>query len=202
MPTRARLIHVVTLTALAVSALAGCSKTTRHGDGIVQTRRAMIGPEGHREWWLELPVINLTQSGSHRFQLRGLPRLDLSYDLLVIVPEAKRHEQNVASAPWRNTTVSVTVLSPEGAPMGASTYRLGDLFARNGFGASEFEYLPEVTKAVADVGDYDLLIRVDDPSVRRSDRMRIRASATTNDRVNAPHTLLGAEGERVGDPSA
>lgn len=194
MPTRAHLVHLVTVTALAMSVcgLAGCAKTTRHGDATLQTRRPMIGPEGHREWWLELPVVGLAEPGSHRFRLRGLPRLDLYYDLLMIVPEARRHEQNVASAPWRDTSVTVTVLSPGGAPLGGATYRLGDLFGRNGFGGSEFELLPEVTEVVPDGGDYDIVIRVDAPSARRSDRMRIRASTTTNDRVGPPHTSYDA----------
>ena len=194
--TNTRLIHVVTVTAIVASGtciLVGCTTTARRGDAVLRTAPALIGTDGRRNWWLEPPLVSLAESGSHRFRLRGLPRLELSYHLAMIVPEARRHEQNVASAPWRDTCVSVTVLSSGGALLGGANYRLGDLFARNGFGASEFEYLPGVTKVVPDSGDYDLVVVVDRPSARHSDRMRIGASATTNDRVDPPRTLYAAK---------
>jgi hypothetical protein len=98
------------------------------------------------------------------------------------VPEARRHEQDITSAPWRDTTLTVTIRTPTGEQLGGESHRLGDLFGRDGFGAGEYEYLPAVTRAAPSGGDYDLEVRVDQPSPRRDDRVRIRAQATTNDR--------------------
>jgi hypothetical protein len=107
----------------------------------------------------------------------------LGYDVLMLVPEARRGDQDVSTAPWRDTRLTLTVRSTDGRALGGSTYRLGDLFAANGFGAGQYEALPEVTRAAPVGGDYDVEIRIDRPSARGGDRARIRATATTNDFV-------------------
>ena len=167
---------------LALFGLAGCGTTTWQGDATLHTERALIGPEGHRTWWLELPKVSLTEEGVHRFRIRGLPRLAFGFELLMYVAESEQHEQDITSSPWRETQVTVTVLSPQGETLGQSALRLGELFSRNGFGASIGEDLPVISAAVPHVSDFDVVVGVERPSPRAGDRMQIVASTSTNDR--------------------
>jgi hypothetical protein len=156
-----------------------CGTTTRHGDATLHTERPIMGPVGYQVWRLEFPEVRLSEQGRHVFRARGVPRLVLGFDVLMDVAEARRHEQDITSAPWRDTVVTVTVLTPAGVELGRERHRLSELFGRNGFGASEYEDLPLVTRAVPPGGDYDVDVRVDHPSTRGSDRVRIRGEATT-----------------------
>jgi hypothetical protein len=133
-----------------------------------------------------LPEVSLAETGAYRFQVRGLPRgLVLRYHLMMDVPEADRHEQDVSSAPWRQTRVALKVRDRNNQTLARCPLTLGGLFERNGFGAGNGEDLPAIDKAVAPGQDFDIEIVVESPSPRPRDRMRIVASATTNDR--APH---------------
>jgi hypothetical protein len=177
-----RRVHLTVL--LILAGLCGCSATTRHGDATLHTKRPLYGPPGHRTWWLELPEVSLAQASAHRFQVRGLPSgLLLRYRLTMDVPEADRHKQDISSAPWRQTRVALTVRDAHNQTIAQRAVTLGDLFARNGFGAGNGEDLPVISNAAASVQDFDIEIRIESPSPRPRDRMRIIASATTNDRA-------------------
>jgi hypothetical protein len=168
---------------LILAGLGGCGAKTRQGDAILHMERPLYGPAGHRTWRLELPEVSLAEAGVHRFQVRGLPNgLVLGYRLTMDVPEADRHEQDVSSAPWRQTRVALTVRDGHNQTITRCVFTLGGLFGRNSFSAGNGEELPAIDKAVPPGQDFAIEILVERPSPRPRDRMRIVASATTNDR--------------------
>jgi hypothetical protein len=77
--------------------------------------------------------------------------------------------------------VTLTVWDRQNRTLARNAFTLGDFFGRNGFGASNGEDLPVIDAAVASGEDFDIEILVERPSPRSRDRMRIDASATTND---------------------
>lgn len=168
----------------AIGFVGGCAHTRKFGDAVY---REPYGPQlGLTTSCLTFPPVSLGTVGETTVRVRSLARSTYPEDLRIPVPPSENLEGRV-DQPWRSCQFSVTLrCADDGRLIHQEKYDLHDYVTagsrRYKSAMDGFVYL-QLGKRGADgvlvrdskisVVDYDIVVKVDVPSRRKGDKLKI-----------------------------
>ena len=180
--------------------LTGCrtSRNYQAGDAIVHEERVHFSwlataPVHYR---VKLPKVSLAATREYRFTVRNPPVAPRLTHLFASLPQGDASDAGKKSAavlPWENAVVALVFTAPDGTLIYSNRFRLGDQpwqFAKGDlklnpvnhadriFGWYAWCELPQLTTALGTKTNFDALIAVEQPSLRRGDYLQLRGEET------------------------
>ena len=176
--------------------LAGCStsRNFRAGDAIVHEERVHFSllATAPVHYWVKLPKVSLGDVKQYHFTVRNSPVPPRLTHLFTSLPQGDASgigKKSESMLPWENVVVALAFTDPDGALIYSNHFRLGDLtwqFSKGDLKLDSVEHasrifgwyawcdLPELAAALGTRTNFDAVISVDRPSLRRRDFVQLR----------------------------
>jgi len=166
---------------LLLTASGCCSVVAKSGDAKILRCPQLIHSPGTKYFRMELPTVSLAQAATNVMQVRDLPvylvglfRFDLS------MPLKYEEDASEKDPPWRDARITIIFRRLDGAELCGQAFSLG-VGAQRGdiLGQHRWDLGWNLDTGCLSPPDrsYDIVVIVEQPSRRASDRIALRAHA-------------------------
>jgi hypothetical protein len=182
-----RFLKSSTLLLLVLTATGCCSIVAKSGDVKILRCRELMHTRGSKFFRMELPAVSLGQVGTQVIHVRDLPPFLkglFHYDLSLPLPDGEGTESE-RTAPWLNVKMYIAFRRLDGTEIFRKPFILG--MTPHGFTEGHYGWwvgwtlgsgLYDMDPVPVMDESFDIVVSVEQPSEKKSDKIYISAWAT------------------------